>query len=299
MKPIEFPPLRLILTNDCNGHCDFCHQEGSDVNQNMPISLVEECAHAAYTLNLPSIALTGGEPTIRNDLPQIIEVIQKIAFNTKVNLTTNGHSLEKLLHHIHKPIHCINLSLSSLNPSIAELYQNVNPYSALDTLKIFPAENKNINIVITEKNYTGFHEVLQYSIQNHISLDIMFELKAYSDADLKVQKHILKVIESLGPCYIEMKSTPKIVIPVDDSCTINIKHPYLSSLPYVGICKNCKLKGECFERVCAVRVYPDGAVSPCLNNALVATQGTMFEKIDNIYREIEREYSFLMFLVEK
>lgn len=299
MKSVKLPPLRLILTNDCNGHCEFCHQEGSNASLNMPISLVEECAHAAYALHLPTISLTGGEPTIRSDLPQIIEVIQKIAFNTRVNLTTNGYSLEKLLHHIHKPLHCVNLSLASLNTHIAELYQNVDPYYALKILEAFPAENKNINIVITEKNYTGFHEVLQYSIQNHFSLDIMFELKKYSDTDLEVQKIILKEIETIGPCYIEMESTPKIIIPVDHSCSISIKHPYLSSLPYVGICRNCDYKRDCFERVCAVRVYPDGTVSPCLNNTLAATQGTTFEKIENIYQKIEQEYSLLMFLVGK
>lgn len=296
MKTKRLPPLRLILTNACNGRCNFCHREGSSKNLEMPIETIEECAYAAKKLSIPSISITGGEPTLRKDLPQIIELIKITAGKTKLYLTTNGYGLQSLSFSVNRPLDCVNLSISAFDQKIASEYQNVNPYLAIKTLMQFPAKRKNINVVITRKNYKEFSQILNYCIRNDLSLDIMFELKSYTDADLKIQRHILMELEGIGHAYIELKSTPTITIKASRKCIINVKHPYLSALPQIGICNKCSLKASCFERICAIRVHPDGVVSPCLNKTILSSKNTVFEKISDIYNQIERDYSLLLFL---
>ena len=298
MKERKLPPLRLILTNACNGNCDFCHREGSSANSEMPIETIEECAYTANRLSIPNISITGGEPTLRDDLPQVIELIGRIAVNTKIHLTTNGYALDRLSSLADAHIDCLNLSLCSLDQEIATYYQNVDPYQALNSLKLLPANRKNINMVITEKNYGELMSVLNCCIQNHFSLDIMFELKSYNNIDLEIQHYILKELERLGGAYIALKPTPTIVIKVDDDCVISVKHPYLSALPQIGICNKCLSKDLCFERICAVRVHPDGLVSPCLNKTIFSTEDTVSKRIEDIYHQIECDYSLLLFLAK-
>lgn len=296
MKKKLLPPLRLILTNECNGTCSFCHEEGSLKTNEMSMECIGECIKAASYLSLPVISLTGGEPTIREDLPQIIREIQTYAPNTEIHLTSNGYNFNKIINEIRDPIDCLNLSIFSLNPQIACHYQNVDPNEAISLLKRFPAKKKNINIVITKENYHELEKVINCCIINQLSVDVMFELKRYTKEDRLVQEHVLNFIEELGEAVIILKPTPTIVININESCSIRIKHPVLSALPHVGICSACCSRTTCFERLCAVRVYPNGIVSPCLDGTHSVNGVTIYDKIAVAYSEIEQDYSFLHFL---
>jgi cyclic pyranopterin phosphate synthase len=48
------------------------------------------------TLGLSKIRLTGGEPTVRRDLPELIAMINAIRGINEIALTTNGARLSKL-----------------------------------------------------------------------------------------------------------------------------------------------------------------------------------------------------------
>lgn len=296
MKKKLLPPLRLILTNKCNGKCSFCHEEGSIKTDEMSMECIDECIKAANHLSLPVIALTGGEPTIREDLPHIIREIQTYAPNTEIHLTSNGFNLNRIINEISDPIDCLNLSIFSLNPKLACLYQNVDPNEAISFLKCFPAKKKNINIVITKENYHELEEVINCGIINQLSIDVMFELKRYTKEDHLIQEYVLNFIEELGEAVITLKPTPTIVININESCSIRIKHPVLSALPQVGICSDCYSRTSCFERLCAVRVYPNGIVSPCLDGTHSIDGISVYDKIAVAYSEIEQDYSFLNFL---
>ena len=293
MKKKNLPPLRLILTNECNGSCSFCHEEGSHDSDEMSISCIDECIKAANFLSLPVITLTGGEPTIRKDLSHIINKIQKSAPNTEIHLTTNGFNIKQLITDLDDPIECINLSVFSLKPILACKYQNVEPREAICFLKQFPALKKNINIVITKENYHELGEIITCCIHNQISIDIMFELKRYAEEDRLIQDYVLKYIEKMGDPIIMLKPTPTVVIQINENCTIRIKHPVLSALPQVGICSNCTSKTSCFERVCAVRVYSDGIVSPCLDGTRSISGKSVFEKIVELYSFLASSNSFI------
>ena len=46
-----------------------------------------ECAIIAQTLSIPTLSLSGGEPTLRDDLAEVINSIGNICTNTNINLT--------------------------------------------------------------------------------------------------------------------------------------------------------------------------------------------------------------------
>ena len=283
-KRIYEPPLRLILTGKCNGNCNFCHLEGNTSSEDMPIDMVYQCIDSADKLSISRVALTGGEPTLRTDLKDIINYIQgkqKIS----VSLTTNGYNLEKLSKDISKPIDNLNLSMSSLNEKLAEKYQNVIPKIALNYLSHFRALKKTINIVITKENYLEIEAFIKVCKEMDFSLDIMFE-KRNDEEYRDIQKKILDELVSSFAGEIILQSTPVLKFKLSENSVIRIKHPYLSKLLHNSICEECRQYNQCFEKVCAVRVHPDGVVTPCLMREICFSGRTMHSKIEDAYNKL-------------
>lgn len=291
------PPLRLVLTTQCNGRCEYCHHEGEISDKDlMDKSTVLNCAKIAENLSIPTVTLTGGEPTMYPELPTLINDIQHI-YHSNINLTTNGFNLQSVCESIVLPLHTINLSISSFNENVYYKYQNVDPINALKILNEFPATNKNVNIVITQDNYLEIKNILSFCIENSISLDIMFELKEYTPLEIKIQQYVLTKISHLGKFLIQFRPTPTFVINLNESCKISVKHPKLSKLLNRSICSTCECSSDCLERVCAVRIYPNGVVSPCLNQHIKFENGDLFERVKKAYDLLRIDTSELIMLL--
>lgn len=274
------PPLRLIVNTICNGKCEFCHREGNATDYCMPEAMIYECIQAAEKVSVSHVAFTGGEPTLRNDLAVIINKIQRQFNRTNISLTTNGCKLKEVGEMIEKPIYRVNLSMTSFDENIAAKYQNVNPQKALRALSGFPAIHKNLNVVLSEDNYKEIDVFVAYCIDSGISLDLLIQginNTEYYD----IQKEVINKLITYGESNIVLKSTPSLRINVCDKCVINVKHPYLNELFHSNICDDCGERKACFEKVCAVRVHPNGLVTPCLSlNNTVHSENV----IDNILR---------------
>lgn len=279
------PPLRLILNTDCNGRCTFCHHEGYVLNGIMDAEMVYECAEIAQALSLPNLSLTGGKPTLRKDLPCLLNGIQH-KYKGHISLTTNGFNLFFLYDKIDSPLNSINLSITSFNENIWKKYQNVNPYEAIKSLCIFPAANKNLNVLISKENYLEIEKFFECCIEHSLSLDLMFELtESNADTDNLIYQYIFEQFRRLGTPRIEYGITPMLIIDFNANCKFRIKHSSLSSLVKWQICQECKSLVSCYERICAIRIYPNGTVTPCLNNEVKMEQKnlSMLQRIQNAY----------------
>lgn len=87
----------LFVTNRCNLNCFFCcnadiHKTGEELS-------LEDYRAIAKTLSKPlyRLLISGGEPTLRDDLPEIIETFYKINGVRKFNIPLNGFESEKTL----------------------------------------------------------------------------------------------------------------------------------------------------------------------------------------------------------
>lgn len=289
------PPLRLILLTECKGECTYCHHEGLETAcEHMPEILIENCAEAAETLALPEIALTGGEPTIISELDEIISKLQEV-YHGNVSLTTNGYKLSSC--HIVKPIHKLNLSISSFSKDVYEKYQKVNPYIAIESALVFPATHKCVNVVVTEDNYNEIQDVLTQCLKRGLSVDVMFELRKFSESELSRHRYILSIVEQYGRSYIHLGTTSTIVVIVSNDLRIRIKHPKLSKLTRWDICKSCENDTNCYEGLCAVRVYPNGLVTTCLSQEYHYIDGSIENRISEAYKSLAQSNSILSSLI--
>jgi cyclic pyranopterin phosphate synthase len=97
-RTIEY--LRLSVTDRCNYRCSYCMPQGGvehvareDVLSFEEIAALVRC-FAAHGVR--RVRLTGGEPTVRRDLPDLARMIRAIPGIADLALSTNGHLLAEL-----------------------------------------------------------------------------------------------------------------------------------------------------------------------------------------------------------
>ena len=124
--------LRISLTQDCNFRCFFCHREGQrfSAKNEMTPEEIERIVRIASRLGIRKVKLTGGEPTVRED---IIEIVRRIKpYVIDLSMTTNGSKLKELARPLARAgLDRVNVSLHSLKP---EVYKRITGVDMLDVV---------------------------------------------------------------------------------------------------------------------------------------------------------------------
>jgi cyclic pyranopterin phosphate synthase len=113
--------LRLSVTDRCNFTCSYCLPNGCPSGSgDRPLSLDEigRLARAFAALGFWKVRVTGGEPTLRRDIVEIVERVAATPGITRVGLTTNGYRLAGLAEQLRRAgLSAINVSVDSLDPA--------------------------------------------------------------------------------------------------------------------------------------------------------------------------------------
>jgi cyclic pyranopterin phosphate synthase len=90
----RFPYLRLSVIEACNFRCSYCLPKGYQARPDLPRHLGVDEIRRLLTgfarLGMRKVRLTGGEPSLRRDLTDIIGVAAAVPGVEKIALTTNG-----------------------------------------------------------------------------------------------------------------------------------------------------------------------------------------------------------------
>ena len=110
--------LRISLTDSCNFRCAYCMpNEEIECLPNSHLMSTEEIEQIAKTfvdLGVKKIRLTGGEPLVRKEFPDIVRRLSRLP--VELTLTTNGVLVHKHIDLFKEAgIRSLNVSLDSLN----------------------------------------------------------------------------------------------------------------------------------------------------------------------------------------
>ncbi|HXQ48604.1 MAG TPA: GTP 3',8-cyclase MoaA [Thermoplasmata archaeon] len=114
----EATDLRISLTQRCNLRCVFCHMEGQPVTtEELGAEQIERVVKAGREVGIDRVKLTGGEPTLRTD---IVEIVRRIRpYVDEVSMTTNGLRLDRLAGPLAEAgLDRVNVSLPSLDAAV-------------------------------------------------------------------------------------------------------------------------------------------------------------------------------------
>lgn len=112
--------LRLSVTDRCNFRCVYCLPHGCPRGSGEhPLALgeIERLVQGFAELGFWKVRLTGGEPTLRPDVVEIVRRVARTPGIRRVGLTTNGYRLAALAPRLRDAgLASLNVSVDSLDP---------------------------------------------------------------------------------------------------------------------------------------------------------------------------------------
>src|SRR5499426_2423677 len=117
----EIDYLRFSLTDHCNLRCVYCMPETGLRFLPSPDLLtaaeIDQVVRAAVAVGFRKFRLTGGEPTLRPDVVEIVERVARVPGVRDVAMTTNGIRLPALAADLAAAgLRRVNIHLDSLDP---------------------------------------------------------------------------------------------------------------------------------------------------------------------------------------
>ncbi|GLR69371.1 GTP 3',8-cyclase MoaA [Agaribacter marinus] len=157
----KFEYLRLSITDVCNFRCDYCLPDGYQCGSSRDfLSMLEikTLVSAFAELGTKKIRITGGEPSLRKDLPDIIEFCAHTPGIERVALTTNGYKLERDIQTWRDAgLTHLNVSVDSIDPrafeSITGSKQLTSILDGIDKATALGLQEVKLNAVLL-KDYT-------------------------------------------------------------------------------------------------------------------------------------------------
>ncbi|WP_448567008.1 GTP 3',8-cyclase MoaA [Thalassotalea ganghwensis] len=118
----SFNYLRLSITDVCNFNCDYCLPNGYQANSErnfLSIPEIKVLVETFASLGTRKVRITGGEPSLRKDLPKVIETLSNINHIDHIAITTNGYKLStQLPTWVEAGLTSLNVSIDSLDPRL-------------------------------------------------------------------------------------------------------------------------------------------------------------------------------------
>ena len=125
--------LRISLTDHCNLRCVYCMPEDQTFRPNPELMQDDELGlltRLFASLGFDKIRLTGGEPTVRAHIVDIVRSMASIEGIRSVSMTTNGVLLKKLAQPLAEAgLQRVNISVDTLN---AEKFKRLTRWGKLD-----------------------------------------------------------------------------------------------------------------------------------------------------------------------
>jgi len=196
----RFTYLRLSITDQCNFRCNYCLPDGycADGTSDTYLQLTEiQKIAAAFALNgTKKIRITGGEPSLRKDLSDIIRCCRETPGIETVALTTNGYKVTRNLRAwVDAGLNQLNLSADSLSPENFTLITGHDKLrevlSGVDLALELGLQHIKLNAVLMrEFNQSEVQRFLDYVKQRPISLRFIELMETGDNTDFFNAQHV-------------------------------------------------------------------------------------------------------------
>lgn len=195
----KFYYLRLSVTDVCNFRCTYCLPDGyKPPGQKRPAFLtlpeIKRVVTAFADCGTSKVRITGGEPSLRKDFPQIIETVANTPGITKVATTTNGYRMAKQVDTWQQAgLTHINVSVDSLDPRMFHQITGENKFTevmnGIDRAFEIGYEQVKVNVVLMKDlNAKELPSFLNWIKDRPIQLRFI-ELMQTGEMDELFQKH--------------------------------------------------------------------------------------------------------------
>ena len=273
-------PAHLILhvTSRCNARCGMCFA-WQRLNKDRDLSLEEIRKITKELPNLIFLDLSGGEPFLRSDLPEVLSAFEKESPGVYVNLPTNGFLPEKIAQETEKILRRTKLPLS-LNLSLdglAKTHDRIRGVKggfekALQTYQLLSKIKKShqnlslkVATVISQQNFAEFEELSVFIQKEMREIDFhTLILVRGQPPDRRFKLPALGQIEAKRGAFFRIwdKFGYGGNLGMLGERVGNISHRFLFDL-YLKTLKEKKMAMPCLAGKAHTVIYANGDVSLC------------------------------------
>ena len=196
----KFTYLRLSVTDVCNFKCSYCLPDGyekpSSVCDPLNLNEIKTIARAFANLGTKKIRITGGEPSVRKDLTDIIRICSETKGIETVALTTNGYKLDKYIEQwVGAGLTNLNVSIDSLDPKMFKQICGQNRlteiFAGLDKAAKLGLNKIKVNVVLMKQyNQNEFNQYLEWIKDKPISLRFIELMQTGDNKQFFMDNHI-------------------------------------------------------------------------------------------------------------
>jgi len=265
--------IRIILTNKCNLHCDFCLANASEKDKINELDTWEwlDFFERLKELYIFDISFSGGEIFLRDDLFLLLNKLRENARH-RISLLTNGTLItEEIAKHLKQiNIRRIHISLDGLEKKHDELrgrgtFQRiVKGIQSLNYVGIKPS----ISFTAMRSNYMDLGPLIDFIASMGISAIQVNSLipegrciNIYNNLALKYPDQILEVLKVIENKQKEHKDF-KIFSEIGFYYYLPQHYSYLQKSFKTGL-RTKHLKGGCGAASTCCVITPNGNVIPC------------------------------------
>ncbi|MCX2840705.1 GTP 3',8-cyclase MoaA [Microbulbifer thermotolerans] len=197
----RFYYLRLSVTDICNFRCNYClpdgYQCGESIAREKPLSVAEvnTVVRAFASLGTEKVRFTGGEPSLRKDLVQLIETAVNVDGIRRVAITTNGYRLASQIDAWQRAgLDQLNVSVDSLDPqrfrAITGHDKLANVLRGIDRALELGVSTKVNSVLLREHNLAGFEQFLDWVKVTPVSLRFIELMRTGDNRDFFASNHV-------------------------------------------------------------------------------------------------------------
>ena len=208
----------LHITNRCNLHCIGCYSLNEDRNKSQDLSLaqIKIIIDRLREMGVSKLNISGGEPFLRNDLPQIVYYAKDIGIE-KIYIGTNGTCVDShVLDDIKEYVDLILVAVDGFNLNNSQFIRDVGSYSkTIDAIKTMKEKGVNVSILPTihRKNYMNIKDYLRLSslLETPISFSVLTcnpNIKPLNEYVLTDEEFSRMVINSYKTSKLEFNDIP-------------------------------------------------------------------------------------------
>ncbi len=195
----KFRYLRLSITDTCNFSCSYCLPKGSciDPEAERPLNLSEiiNLTKAFAGLGVEKVRITGGEPTLRRDVVDIVSAIAGLDGIKELAISSNGYRLAGLAPRlVAAGCKAVNISLDSLNPDkfskVTGQKSNQAVLEGIDSALAAGMKVKVNAVLMKGINDTELNNFLEYVKTNAVTVRFIELMRTGDNKEFFDQHHV-------------------------------------------------------------------------------------------------------------
>lgn len=263
--------LRISVTDRCNERCLYCMPEGYKGWERKPDHLtareILRVVRVAAGMGFRKFRLTGGEPLVRPDLPEIARAMAETSGVEHIGISTNGTKLAALAGSLRDAgVGTVNVSLDALDPAV---YRRVaggdldTVLAGIRTAVSVGFEMVKLNCVLMRGvNEQEIWPLVLFAAEHGLPLRLI-ELMPVTTTDVLTEKNFLPVSEAMELLRQrdELISQPDWRLGHGPAKYYQLKHTG-ARVGFIGAMTNPHFCETCNK----MRLTADGKVRPCLGD---------------------------------